>query len=88
MQEMKLCVQRELTNLTIRTMKEFTSSDAPNVLLEYLQVIMEQLKRVIDCHSFMLDKFTKCDVNSVYDLPFVWLRMQQVVSTGTDPTVA
>ena len=80
-QEMKLSIQRESTNLTIRTMKEFSSNDTPNILLEYLQVVMEQLKRIIDCHSFILDTFkTKYDVNSVYDLPFVWLRIQQVVS--------
>jgi hypothetical protein len=80
---MKLSVQRELTNLTVRTTKEFLSSDTPNLLLEFLQVIMEQFKRVIDCHSFMLDNFkTKHNVNSVYDLSFVWLKMQHVVSVN------
>lgn len=64
----------------MRTTKELSSVDSPNILLEFLQIIMDQFKRIIETHKFILESFKKkYQSNYVYDLKEVWLKIEIVV---------
>ncbi len=65
-------------------------SNDSSSLLEFLQVVTEQFKRVLDTQKFILETFkNKQKSNSVYDLRDVWTKMQIVVRKCMNPmTVA
>lgn len=80
LQELKQSTQRDLATLAMRTTKELSSNDSPNILLEFFQVLTDQFRKVIDTHKFILEYFKeKYHTNSVYDLLDVWLKIQLVV---------
>lgn len=63
-----------------RTTKDLSSAESPTVLLEFLQIVTEQFKKVLDMHKLIFETLSKKQrSNSIYDLRDVWLKMQSVV---------
>ena len=78
-----------MTNKTCQQINEIQSSNSKISLKEMFQVIMEQMRRIVECHATVLDSVSSLlkktpqqtdeDVEDIYTKEDVWSEVQTVV---------
>jgi len=78
-----------MTNKTCQQINEIQSSNSKISLKEMFQVIMEQMRRIVECHATVLDSVSSLlkktpqqtdeDVEDIYTKEDVWSEVQTVI---------